>query len=647
MRLRFDTLAVGATPIEVRPNGWRVYRGVASYGDVVLDYGPMDPGGERSEFVPASTALDPETVRLTEGIPFTILHPGDLLDATDESGVKEHTEGTVLRAEADWSSQPPSLVVDVIVHTASAQQAIESGRVRELSLGYDCDDEMRGGVHDGKRYQVVQVKRRPNHLSGVPRARSRTADGRAARLDAATTAVAPAHTPGTRVDEVVAPPTWGPGDAAASTQHTPHAPRLDSLPLAPAGHPASTAPVHDYAPGVLAWRGWSEDEAQTWVAFWPRQQPTSPGVMWTSRASDGSVLGDPVAVHRAEPAHLDAANLASVVAAARSIAGTYYAHLDAGETMPQTDDKPTTPETRADAEVVSETVEVVADPAEALAAFSPEDAEILKTISPEGLKMLALAMRQAKAEAAEHAAMGAAPGSVVEVASPEHEAAEAAAGLEAGEEIVGEAAAAAEGAEAEKAEVEEEEENGDASAPMASGGYSSMDLGAMSKMLADMQKQLDAMKAGGSKKADKAAAASAAAKPSAPVKPAKPKVDAVAEQARLDAERRRKADAAFVQAIKKQVGSRVRLDSVTDAAREALASIGHETPEVLDMAKRAWSEHRLDDLAALAASADRKRRDALLDDAARSVKVVQDAEADYLARQMAGFQIPRSAVSGG
>lgn len=268
-------------------------------------------------------------------------------------------------------------------------------------------------------------------------------------------------------------------------------------------------------------------------------------------------------------------------------------------------------------EVVSETVEVAADPAEALAAFSPDDAEILKTLSPEGLAMLARAVKQVKAEAAEQAVM-AAPD-----AAPALE-------VESTEEMVEEAGDAP-------------DENDDATAPMASGG-ATPDLDAMSKMLADMQAQLDAMK-GGKPKADAKAKPIAAIPQAAPKQ--NPKADSVAEQARLDAEKRRQDDARFVAAIRKQVGSRARLDSAHDAAREALATIGHETPEVLSVAKRAWDERRLDDLTSLAAAADRKRRDVHLDAQGAAVAAVQSAEADYLARQVGDFKVPQRAVSGG
>lgn len=271
------------------------------------------------------------------------------------------------------------------------------------------------------------------------------------------------------------------------------------------------------------------------------------------------------------------------------------------------EDDATTPptETRADAdpEVVAATAEVVADPAMALAAFSPEDAEVLKTLSPEGLALLAKAMKQVEAE---QAVMAATP---------------------------------VEGA----AVVDDPPENDDATAPVAS-GTPAMDIAGMAKMLQDMQAQLDAMK-GGKPKTDAPAQPTAPAKTSAPA--AKPKADAVAEQARLDAEKRKQDDAAFVAKIRKQVGSKARFDFASDAAREALATIGHQTPEVLDVARRAWDERRLDDLAALSAAADRKRRDAHLDAAGAAISAVTAVEADYLAKQLAGFTVPKSAVSTG
>jgi hypothetical protein len=59
---RADGVRLGATPIEIRPDGYRVYRGRAAFGNVVLDY----PEDGRSEFVPAEVALGVVVVLLDE-----------------------------------------------------------------------------------------------------------------------------------------------------------------------------------------------------------------------------------------------------------------------------------------------------------------------------------------------------------------------------------------------------------------------------------------------------------------------------------------------------------------------------------------------------------------------------------------------------
>lgn len=171
---------LGATPVRTTPDGFKVYRGTATFGDVVLDYPDLSP--PRSEFVPASEALSPEAVASLLNMPFSIEHPPDLL--TPETA-REHVVGTVILAEADLAARPPALLVEVMVYDAGAQEDIESGRMCELSPGYRCEEDVLLGSHGGKRYQVVQRRRRYNHLSGVASARSVTADGRRARLDEA------------------------------------------------------------------------------------------------------------------------------------------------------------------------------------------------------------------------------------------------------------------------------------------------------------------------------------------------------------------------------------------------------------------------------------------------------------------------------
>ena len=184
--MRFDfapPVRLGATPVEVRVDGYRVYKGVATFGDVVLDYPDLDP--PRSEFRPVSEVMSDDALASMIGVPFTLHHPDDMLD---EHTARDHGHGAVLSARRSDSS-PDEMDVLVIVYSAEGQQAIESGELRELSPGYRAREDRTPGVHRGKRYDVVQRGHRYNHLAGVDMARARTPDGRVARLDEQ----APAH----------------------------------------------------------------------------------------------------------------------------------------------------------------------------------------------------------------------------------------------------------------------------------------------------------------------------------------------------------------------------------------------------------------------------------------------------------------------
>lgn len=178
--VRFDfapPVRLGATPVEIRVDGYRVYKGVATFGDVVLDYPDLDP--PRSEFRPAAEVMSDEALASMVGVPFTLHHPDDMLD---EHTARDHGHGAVLSARRSDAS-PDEMDVLVIVYSAEGQQSIESGELRELSPGYRAREDRTPGVHRGRRYDVVQRGHRYNHLAGVDMARARTPDGRVARLD--------------------------------------------------------------------------------------------------------------------------------------------------------------------------------------------------------------------------------------------------------------------------------------------------------------------------------------------------------------------------------------------------------------------------------------------------------------------------------
>lgn len=489
-------IRLGATPIEVRPDGYKVYRGVAAFGDVVLDY----PESGRSEYAPTGEVMGPEQVATMIGVPFTIHHPDDLLDAADSEGVKEHSEGAVIRAVPNLEASPPELVVDVIVHTAEAQAAIESGKVCELSPGYRCEEDKApaGAVGPGgKPYQVVQRRRKYNHLSGVIEARGVTPDGRRARLDEA-----------------------GGGGLGVS--------------------PAESAGGSYALPSML-------------------------------------------------PEHTDEMPM----------------QVNADAPPPTGDPAP------MDAPPVD-------DPAAALAGlFSPEDAEVLKGLSPAGLAAVMALVTQNKAEMVEQAI-------VADPALADPLIMETAEGESAEEEAAEQAAEAASGQEA--ALVEEE----DATMPAASQALTADAAAKMcGAMIADAMQALKADLAAmmGAKKADAAGSAS-------PVDTA-----AIAERAtaavRLDAE--------FIAAVRK-AGRRV--DSVSAAQDAALATITEHVPALEPVARKALTDGRRDDFLAAFQAAEKVRRDSLIFEQEDSLTAIREAEIEYQAGRPNTLTMPARAVSG-
>lgn len=529
---------LGATPVRATPDGFKVYRGVATFGDVVLDYPDLSP--PRSEFVPASEALSPEAVASLLNMPFSIEHPPDLL--TPETA-REHVVGTVIFAEADFAARPPALLVEVMVWDAAAQEDIESGRMCELSPGYRCEEDVLLGSHGGKRYQVVQRRRRYNHLSGVSSARSVTADGRRARLDEA------AGSPvGRRADGRVVPPTVNDYDL---TRHD-GALRTASSGDLPAGF--GSAPLHDYAAGeATGWAGWSE--GASWVAFWPTDSAAI-GLLWTVRGTDGAVVGDPLAVPPST----------------RPVAAPAYPPRDMADIQPQPDDTKTTAPTRTDAKMCD--------------ALSPEDAEIVKTLSPEAQALVAAALGGGMASSE---ASGA--------------------GMQ-----------------------------GEPVAPTPPAG--SPDVAKMFNDLLKAIQDLAAMKAGGEPAAPTDAA------PAAPLaagkgesKDAPPKMDAQAQP--LDAEaiirQAREATAretdARIEAHARMVGAVRRdghadVDTVADAAKVMLVTVGNHLPDLKSMAEEHLKAGRMDALAVLYKQAENVRRDGLLDSQGRAVSLALAGASD-------------------
>lgn len=170
-------IALGATPVEIRPNGWRIYEGTAGFGDLIQEYPDLHP--PRSEFRPAAEALSDATLASGEGVPVTLDHPDVPGSLLVPENTKQNTEGTVFRI---WKETGNKIRVRLIVYTPELQRNIESGDV-DLSLGYEQEGDPTPGEFQGRRYDRVQRKIRINHLAVVPNARAVRPDGTHARLD--------------------------------------------------------------------------------------------------------------------------------------------------------------------------------------------------------------------------------------------------------------------------------------------------------------------------------------------------------------------------------------------------------------------------------------------------------------------------------
>jgi hypothetical protein len=185
-------IKLGATPVEVRPDGYRVYEGIARWGNVLAPYPDLDP--PRVEFCPIEEVASPRALASAVGIPFTggprrvdwdggVTLPADhAADLITPETAGNATEGAVLAMWRDDTTSPPCVRVRAIAHTKALIDLIENGAI-ELSLGYRCDEDRTPGYFDGKPYDLVQRGHEYNHLNVVERARSRAPDGRPARLD--------------------------------------------------------------------------------------------------------------------------------------------------------------------------------------------------------------------------------------------------------------------------------------------------------------------------------------------------------------------------------------------------------------------------------------------------------------------------------
>lgn len=147
-------------PPEVLPSGFVKYDAfVARAG--CLTY--LDP--PRVEYRPHEENV--KAVAALEGVPVTLIHPGDGQVTVDNA--RGTISGTVLQPRMDGER----IRVKLLVTDAAAIQAIKTGAARQLSMGYSADVEQVPGVTpSGERYDCVQRNLVINHVAIVPEGRA-------------------------------------------------------------------------------------------------------------------------------------------------------------------------------------------------------------------------------------------------------------------------------------------------------------------------------------------------------------------------------------------------------------------------------------------------------------------------------------------
>jgi hypothetical protein len=123
------------------------------------------PGDELVEvYRDPSEVFSKRTLASGEGKPVTLLHPNAFVTPATSGAIRGHIQN--LRAGDELSDGERALVADLLITCPVLIGEIESGRLRECSLGYDCTYM----PLDGGRFEQSDI--RINHLAVVARGRA-------------------------------------------------------------------------------------------------------------------------------------------------------------------------------------------------------------------------------------------------------------------------------------------------------------------------------------------------------------------------------------------------------------------------------------------------------------------------------------------
>lgn len=118
------------------------------------------------EYRPPEEVFAKESLVTFEGAPITITHPSLPVSSKNASGqVVGVILGTPWR-DGDY------LRANVVLHDQKAIDLVESGQMRELSVGYSLNTTGSGMTPDGIKYDSKQINIRCNHLAIVTKGRA-------------------------------------------------------------------------------------------------------------------------------------------------------------------------------------------------------------------------------------------------------------------------------------------------------------------------------------------------------------------------------------------------------------------------------------------------------------------------------------------
>lgn len=125
----------------------------------------LDPEKTYMGYRPAEELQKAETIESINGIPVQFRHHPDFSDAP-----AHETRVGAAGTDAEW--REPYLMNSLIIYDDKAKDVIKSGFMRELSLAYRYDPEIKAGEWNGKKYDFIMRNIRANHIALVEEGRA-------------------------------------------------------------------------------------------------------------------------------------------------------------------------------------------------------------------------------------------------------------------------------------------------------------------------------------------------------------------------------------------------------------------------------------------------------------------------------------------